>query len=80
MPEVITLGHVLIVLALLAVLAAIFSAVTALRHRGFGRGTPQYAEARLARRHALYAIIAVLIFGAGWLTPLCDIALVGGAA
>ena len=80
MPQVITLGHVLILLALLASLAAIGSIVTAMRHRGHGRGTPQYARARLARRHAAYAIVVALVLGVGCLTPLCEVALVGRGA
>ena len=80
MPEVITLGHVLILLAALALIVALSAIVTAMSHRGHGRGTPQYARARSARRHAVYAIVVSLALIAGCLTPLRDIALVGGGA
>lgn len=79
MPAVITLGHVLIMLALVALLTAVGSIVTAMRHRGHGRGTPGYARARTARRHAAYALVVAIALGAGWLTPLGEMALVGGA-
>ncbi|MGZ8311191.1 MAG: hypothetical protein ACXWUP_11510 [Allosphingosinicella sp.] len=80
MPATITLGHVLMLLAAFALLAAIASAITALRHRGYGRGTPQYARARTARRSAVYALALALAFGLGCLTPLCEIAILGSVA
>ena len=75
MPETITWGHVLVLAGLLAGLAALVNLLRWFRQREHGRGTPQYADARLARRAALYALaIAVVLFAAGWLTPLWDLA------
>jgi len=74
------LGYVLAALAALAILASLAFAVAWLRHRGFERGTPQYARGRTARRKAAYAIVVALLLAGLCLTPLCDIALAGGAA
>jgi len=76
----VTLGHVLMVLAVIAGVAAILYASTAMRNSGHGRGTPQYARARMARRSAFYALGLALFFAALCITPLCRVALVGGAA
>ena len=76
MAETITWGHVLVLAGLLAGLAALVNLLRWYRQRAHGRGTPQYADARLARRAALYALaIAVVLFAAGWLTPLWDSAI-----
>ena len=78
MPEPITIGHAMIALALVSALAAIAFVAAAARYRGegHGRGTPGYARARLARRKALYAAaFAVILFVAGALTPLSQMAL-----
>ncbi len=75
----ITLGHVLLVLALVAGVAAIGFTVTALRHRGHQRGTPQYARARLARRKAFYALGLALLLAALCATPLCSVDLIGSS-
>jgi hypothetical protein len=76
MPETITLGHVLMLLGLLAGLYAVWQASIWLRHRGFGYGTPQYARARDGRRYAVWGLAAALIlYALGCFTPLCDIAL-----
>ena len=76
----VTLGHVLMVLAVVAGVAAVLYASTAIRNSGHGRGTPQYARARMARRSAFYALGLALLFAALCITPLCRVALVGGAA
>ena len=75
----VTLGHVLMVLAVVAGVAAVLYASTAIRNSGHGRGTPQYARARMARRSAFYALGLALLFAALCITPLCRVALVGGA-
>ncbi len=75
-----TLGHVLLLLAVIAAIAAASNVLRAMRHRGHDRGTPQYAEARLARRKALYALVLALLLGALCLTPLCTVELVGAGA
>ena len=73
----ITLGHVLLVLALIAAAATIRYTATALRYgRRFERGTPQYAEGRMARRSAFYSLGLALAFAALCLTPLCSVDLV----
>lgn len=71
-PETITWGHVLIALAALAALGAIWYGLAFLRFRNERRGTPLYARRRDARRAAIYASVAALLFaGIGWFTPLC---------
>ena len=73
----ITLGHILLVAAVISGAMAIANTATALRHGKHGRGTPQYARARLARRHAFYFLGAALLFAALCATALCTIVLVG---
>ena len=76
MPETITLGHVLMLLGLLAALYALWQASIWLRHRGFVYGTPQYARARDGKRYAIWSLAAaVLLFAIGCLTPLCEMAI-----
>ena len=72
-----TLGHILMVLAAIAAVVAVMNTVTALRHRrpGRGRGTPQYAQARTARRSAFYALGLALLLAGLCLTPLCSVGL-----
>ena len=60
MNATIFLGHILAVLVLLAILASIGFGFSWARHRGYERGTPQYARARGARRSAAYALAATL--------------------
>ena len=73
MPETITWGHLLMLAGLLAGVMALLHLLRWFRQREHGQGTPQYADARLARRAALYAFaIAVVLFAAGCLTPLCE--------
>jgi hypothetical protein len=68
----ITWGHVLMALAALAALGAIWYGLAFLRFRNEIRGTPLYARRRDARRAAIYAAIAAAAFAAiGCLTPLC---------
>ena len=78
MPAMITLGHLLMVLAAVMLLAAIGFVVGAMRHRGHGRGTPGYARARTNRRKAVYAMALSLVLAVGCLTPLCYVPIVGG--
>lgn len=81
MPASITVGHLLMLAGLLAGLYALYQASIALRHRSHGRGTPGYARARDGRRYAIWGLaLALLLFALGCLTPLCDMAIVGGAA
>jgi hypothetical protein len=76
MPETITLGHVLMLLGALAALYALWQASIFLKHRGAGRGTPQYARRRDGKRYAVWgALAAAALFAIGCLTPLCGIAL-----
>ena len=80
MNATIFLGHILAVLVLLAILASIGFGFSWARHRGYERGTPQYARARGARRSAAYALAAALILAGLCLTPLCDLPVAGGSA
>ncbi|HET9428627.1 MAG TPA: hypothetical protein VFO69_09740 [Allosphingosinicella sp.] len=74
MPETITWGHVLMLAGLLVGLFALLNLLRWLRQRDFTRGTPQYADGRLARRAALYGMaIAIVLFAGGGLTPLCEL-------
>ena len=73
-----TVGHILLVLAVIAGLVAVMNTATALRYgRGrHERGTPQYAHSRMARRTAFYALGLALLFAALCLTPLCSVGIV----
>jgi hypothetical protein len=74
MPDTITWGHVLMALAALAALGAIWYGIAWLRYRDAGRGTPLYARGRDARRAAVCgAVVAVLLGVIGCLTPLCTL-------
>jgi hypothetical protein len=75
----VTLGHLLMIAALLAALYGAWQLSIWARHRGFGRGTPQYAMGRDGRRYALWSFAVALALGALCFTPLCRVALVGGA-
>jgi hypothetical protein len=76
MPETITIGHILMLLGLLAGLYALWQASIWLRHRGFIYGTPQYARARDGKRFAVWSlIVALLLFAIGCFTPLCEMAI-----
>lgn len=79
MPATLYLGYLLAGLAVLAILASVAFALTWLRHRGHGLGTPQYARGRLARRNAVYALAVGLVLAGLCLTPLCNVALAGGS-
>ena len=73
LPDVITWGHLLMLAGLLAGLFAVIHLLRWFRQREHGQGTPQYADARIARRASLYAAaIGVVLFAAGCLTPLCE--------
>lgn len=76
MPDPITLGHVLMLLAVLVALYALWQASIWLRHRGFVYGTPQYARARDGKRYAIFSLAAALLIVAlGCLTPLSEVAI-----
>jgi hypothetical protein len=76
----VTVGHILLLVAAIDLIAALGFVASAQRHAGYGRGTPQYARARTSRRAAVYAVaMAIAIAAAGWLTPLRDMAVMGGA-
>jgi hypothetical protein len=77
MPETITIGHILMLLGVLAALYALWQASIFLKHRSAGRGTPQYARRRDGKRYAVWGLLAALIlFALGCFTPLSDIAIV----
>ena len=76
MPDPITLGHLLMLAGVVLIVAGGFLAFAAMRWSGHGRGTPGYARARTSRRQALYAgILGLVLFAAGWFTPLRDVGL-----
>ena len=76
MPETITIGHVLMLLGLIAGLYALWQASIFLKYRSAGRGTPQYARRRDGRRYAVWGLLAGLIlFALGCFTPLCEMAI-----
>jgi hypothetical protein len=76
MPETITLGHLLLLLAAIAMVFALVQTSVFLRHQGAGPGTPQYARRRDGKRYAVWAVLAALALVAlGCLTPLRDIGL-----
>ena len=76
MPDPITLGHVLMLLGLLAGLYALWQASIWLKHRGYIYGTPQYARARDGKRYAVWSLAAaLLLFAIGCFTPLAELAI-----
>jgi uncharacterized membrane protein len=76
MPETITVGHILMLLGVLAGLYALWQASIWLKNRGIVYGTPQYARARDGKRFAVWSlIVAILLFALGCLTPLCELAI-----
>jgi hypothetical protein len=75
-PDPITWGHVLVLLAVLAGLYAASQLVTWSRYRGHGYGTPGYARARDGRRFATWTIVlALILLAIGCLTPLAEAAI-----
>ena len=76
MPETITLSHVLLLLAAIAMVFALAQTSVFMKHSGAGPGTPQYARRRDGKRYAAWALVAALLLLAiGFVTPLGDIAL-----
>ena len=76
MAQTITYGHLLMLIGALALLMALVHVLRWFRQRDYGQGTPQYAAGRLSRRASLYALaIALILFAAGGLTPLCGLPL-----
>ncbi|HEX8124508.1 MAG TPA: hypothetical protein VF548_02900 [Allosphingosinicella sp.] len=76
MPETITFGHLLLLLAALATLYALYQASIFLKHQGAGPGTPQYARRRDGKRYAVWALLAALLLVAlGTLTSLGGVAI-----
>ena len=77
--ENLTLGHVLLAIAALDVLAAIYFGLQWMKFSKELRGTPLYARGRDARRLTIWLVLgAIVMLVIGCLTPLGDIAL-GGA-
>ena len=75
-PDPVTLGHLVMLLGLLAGLYALWQASIFLKYRTAGRGTPQYARRRDGRRYAIWGLAAaILLYVVGCFTPLADIAL-----
>ena len=76
MPDPLTLGHLLMLLGLLAGLYGAWQLTVFLRHRGAGRGTPQHARARDARRFAAWGLGGgAALYLAGCFTPLSELAI-----
>jgi low temperature requirement protein LtrA len=70
-PTPITWGHVLMLLALVALAYGALHLTRYLSYRTHGRGTPGYARARDGRRFAIWSVaVAALLFAIGCLTPL----------
>ena len=81
-PDPVTWGHVLMLAGLIAGLYGLVQLATWWRNLGpgHGPGTPGFARARDARRYAAWSIAAgALLFAAGCFSPLCDVAIAGGA-
>jgi hypothetical protein len=76
----ITLGHVLLVLAAIAALGAVYYIAVAVRYRGYQRGTPQYARERTSRRLALYCLGLAILFAGLCATNLYGVTLVEAGA
>jgi hypothetical protein len=80
MTDGLSLGDVLMLLALVVTLYGFWQLVVLARYRGpaHGRGTPGYARARDARRFTLIAFaVAGVLFMLGLLTPFADLSLTG---
>ena len=76
LPDPITIGHVLMLAGVLAGLYGLWQLLVFLRHRGHGRGTPQYARARDGRRYAVWGIAGgALLYLIGCFTPLAHMAI-----
>jgi hypothetical protein len=75
----VTLGHILMLVALLAALFGLWQLTVWGRHRGYGRGTPHYAMGRDGRRYAMLSFAVAIVLAGLCLTPLCHVALGGGA-
>jgi hypothetical protein len=73
------LGHILALAALLAALFGLWQLAIWARHRGHGRGTPQYAMGRDGRRYGFLALGLALVLAGLCLTPLCHVMLGGGS-
>jgi hypothetical protein len=75
-PDPVAWGHVLMLLGLIAGLYGLWQASIFLKHRGAGRGTPQYARRRDGRRYAAWSLAAgAILFALGCLTPLSEMAI-----
>jgi uncharacterized iron-regulated membrane protein len=73
MMDHVTVGHVLMALAALALIVAILSGLKWARYRAELRGTPLYARKRDARRLTIaMAAAAIVLAVLGCLTPLCE--------
>ena len=76
MPDPVTLGHVLMLVAALVALYGLVQLAAWLVNRSFGRGTPQYARARDGKRFAAWSFaVAALLLALACLTPIGEMAL-----
>ena len=74
--ESLTLGHILITVAALDLITAVFFAVKWMKFSKELRGTPLYARGRDARRLTIWLVIAAAVMVVlACFTPLGDIAL-----
>ena len=74
-----TLGHALLLGALLAALHGLWQLSVWLRSRDYGRGTPQYAQGRDGKRYAIWSFAVAVLLAALCLTPLCTVPLGSGS-
>ena len=76
-----TLGQLLLLVGALLALYGAWQLATLARNTGHGRGTPQYAAARDARRFAVWSFAAaILLLLAGAFAPFADLPLSGGGS
>lgn len=76
--ENLTLCHVLVALAALDLLAAVYFGLQWMKYSKELRGTPLYARGRDARRLTIWLVLgAAIMLVLAYLTPLGDIALTG---
>ena len=77
MPELLTVGHLMMLAAIFAWLYGLWQVVVWARHRDSGPGTPGYARGRDGRRYAIWSLGGgFLLFLAGCFTPLHYMAII----
>lgn len=75
----VTLGQLLLLVGALLALHGAWQLATLARNKSYGRGTPQYAAARDARRFAVWSFTAaILLLLIGAFAPFADLAIAGG--